>query len=38
MRIIVFNMTNRGNIERVVCGDTVGTVVVKDTDSTRFAT
>ncbi|MEO6775240.1 MAG: UMP kinase [Kofleriaceae bacterium] len=36
MRIIVFNMTNRGNIERVVCGDNVGTVVVKDTDSTRF--
>jgi hypothetical protein len=30
-------MTNRGNIERVVCGDNVGTVVVKDTDSTRFA-
>src|SRR3569832_1591809 len=37
MRIIVFNMTNRGNIERGVCGDAVGTVVVKDTDSTRFA-
>ncbi|MFT3696182.1 MAG: UMP kinase [Kofleriaceae bacterium] len=37
MRIIVFNMTNRGNIERVVCGDPIGTVVVKDTDSTRFA-
>jgi uridylate kinase len=37
MRIIVFNMTNRGNIERVVCGDAVGTTVVKDTDSTRFA-
>jgi uridylate kinase len=37
MRIIVFNMTNRGNIERVVCGQAVGTTVVKDTDSTRFA-
>jgi uridylate kinase len=37
MRIIVFNMTNRGNIERVVCGDAVGTVVVKDTETTRFA-
>ena len=29
MRIIVFNMTNRGNIERVVCGDPVGTTVVR---------
>jgi len=38
MRIIVFNMTNRGNIERVVCGDAVGTTVVKDTDTTRFVT
>ena len=38
MRIIVFDMTNRGNIERVVCGDPVGTTVVRDTDQTRFAT
>jgi len=37
MKIVVFNMTNRGNIERVVCGEPVGTVVVKDTDTTRFA-
>jgi len=37
MRIIVFNMTNRGNIERVVCGDPVGTTVVNDTETTRFA-
>ncbi len=37
MKIVVFNMTNRGNIERVVCGEPVGTIVVKDTDSTRFA-
>src|SRR5690242_14040888 len=37
MRIIVFNMTSRGNIESVVCGDPVGTTVVKDTDQTRFA-
>jgi uridylate kinase len=37
MRIIVFDMTNRGNIERVVCGQSVGTTVVKDTEQTRFA-
>ena len=37
MSIIVFNMTNRGNIERVVCGEPVGTIVVKDTEQTRFA-
>src|SRR6185503_12540200 len=37
MRIIVFNMTNRGNIERVVCGEAVGTTVVRDSDQTRFA-
>jgi uridylate kinase len=37
MRIIVFNMTNRGNIERVVRGEPVGTTVVKDSDSTQFA-
>ncbi|HUJ60881.1 MAG TPA: UMP kinase [Kofleriaceae bacterium] len=37
MSIIVFNMTTRGNIERVVCGDHVGTTVVKDTQHTRLA-
>jgi len=37
MPIIVFNMQTRGNIERVVCGDPVGTTVVKDTQETRFA-
>jgi uridylate kinase len=37
MPIIVFDMTNRGNIERVVCGLTIGTRVVKDTEQTRFA-
>jgi len=37
MSIIVFNMTTRGNIERVVCGEPVGTTVVKDSQQTRFA-
>ncbi|MDB4959904.1 MAG: uridylate kinase [Myxococcales bacterium] len=37
MSIVVFNMTTGGNIERVVCGDAVGTRVVKDTQQTRFA-
>jgi uridylate kinase len=37
MPIIVFNMTTRGNIERVVCGEPVGTTVVKDSLQTRFA-
>src|SRR5690349_4517060 len=37
MPIIVFDMTNRGNIERVVCGHPIGTKVVKDTEQTRFA-
>ena len=30
LAIIVFDMTNRGNIQRVVCGEHVGTTVVKD--------
>ncbi len=38
MGIIVFNMTTRGNIQRAVCGEPVGTIVVKDTEQTRFAT
>jgi uridylate kinase len=37
MPIIVFDMTNRGNIERVVCGHPIGTKVVKDSEQTRFA-
>jgi len=37
MGIIVFNMTTRGNIERVVCGEPVGTTVVTDSMQTRFA-
>ncbi|MGN6111388.1 MAG: UMP kinase [Kofleriaceae bacterium] len=37
MGIIVFDMTNRGNIQRVVCGEPVGTTVVKDNQQTLFA-
>lgn len=37
MGIIVFDMTVRGNIQRVVCGEPVGTIVVKDSEQTRFA-
>ena len=37
MRIIVFDMTTRGNIHRVVCGEPVGTTIVKDNQMTRFA-
>ena len=35
--IIVFDLTNRGNIQRVVCGEHVGTTVVKDNLKTQFA-
>ena len=38
MGIIVFDMGTRGNIERVVCGEQVGTTVVNDNQQTRFAT
>ncbi|HMG54996.1 MAG TPA: UMP kinase [Kofleriaceae bacterium] len=37
MCIIVFDMTTRGNIHRVVCGEPVGTTIVKDNLQTRFA-
>src|SRR3954453_10527931 len=37
MRIIVFDMTPRGNIQRVVCREPVGTTIVKDNQQTRFA-
>jgi uridylate kinase len=37
MPIIVFDMTVRGNIHRVVCGEAVGTTIVKDDQETRFA-
>jgi len=35
--IIVFDLANRGNIQRVVCGEHVGTTVVKDNLQTKFA-
>ncbi len=38
MGIIVFDMGTRGNIQRVVCGEPVGTAVVSDNQQTRFAT
>jgi uridylate kinase len=37
MGIIVFDMTTRGNIQRVVCGEAVGTKIVKDHLPTTFA-
>ena len=36
--IIVFDMGTRGNIQRVICGEPVGTTVVNDNRETRFAT
>jgi uridylate kinase len=38
MGIIVFDMRTRGNIQRAVCGEPVGTTVVKDSHKTQFAT
>jgi uridylate kinase len=37
MGIVVFDMQARGNIRRVVCGEPVGTTIVKDNLQTRFA-
>jgi uridylate kinase len=37
MGILVFDMNVRGNIQRVVTGEPVGTAVVRDTEQTRFA-
>ena len=37
MGIIVFDMRVPGNIQRAVCGEPVGTTVVKDTQETRFS-
>jgi uridylate kinase len=37
MGIVVFDMTARGNIRRVVCGEPVGTAIVKDNQGTQFA-
>ncbi len=34
--IVVFDMTTHGNIKRVVCGEPVGTTIVKDNKQTRF--
>jgi uridylate kinase len=36
MRIVVFELARRGNIQRAVCGEPVGTIV-KDNVETRFA-
>jgi uridylate kinase len=33
----VFDMTKAGNIQRVVCGEDVGTRIVKDNEGSRFA-
>jgi len=38
MGIKVFDMGTRGNIQRVICGEPVGTTVVNDNQTTRFAT
>jgi uridylate kinase len=35
--IVVFDMTTRGNIQRVVRGEGVGTTIVKDDRETRFS-
>jgi uridylate kinase len=37
MGICVFDMRVRGNIQRAVCGEAVGTTVVKDSQETRFS-
>jgi uridylate kinase len=37
MRIVVFELATRGNIQRVVCGESIGTTIVKDNQETRFA-
>jgi len=38
MPILVFDMTRPGNIRRVVCGEAVGTRIVKDNLATTFST
>ena len=37
MRIVVFELAARGNIQRVVTGESIGTTIVKDNQETRFA-
>ena len=35
--IVVFDLREQGNIRRVVCGESVGTVIVNQSKATRFA-
>jgi uridylate kinase len=35
--IVVFELATRGNIRRVVCGESIGTAIVRDTQETLFA-
>jgi uridylate kinase len=35
--ITVFDMTRRGNIQRVVCGEAVGTRIVKDNQGSKYS-
>ena len=37
MRIVVFELAARGNIQRVVTGESIGTTIVRDNQETRFA-
>ncbi len=37
MRIVVFELAARGNIQRVVTGEPIGTTIVRDNQETRFA-
>jgi len=37
MALVVRHQIDRGNIQRVVCGEPVGTTIVKDNLQTRFA-
>mgnify|MGYP000895616343 CR=1 FL=1 len=37
MRMVVFDMTHPGNIQRVVCGELVGTTIVNDDQVTQFS-
>ncbi|MCX5746691.1 MAG: UMP kinase [Proteobacteria bacterium] len=37
MRIVVFELATHGNIQRVVCGESIGTTIVRDNQETRFA-
>lgn len=38
MRIVVFELASRGNIQRVVRGEAIGTTIVRDNQETRFFT